>query len=108
MASPNRDSGDITTGGFGGNNDDEWEEREKRALPTKLPEDLPTSLNDRRPADGLFVPETEMYDAWQGVYSSVHCEVKMSDERPRVCQLCFSGRNMAHGSESEGGKLTQK
>ena len=83
MASPNRDSGDITGGGgFGGNNDDEWEEREKRALPTKLPEDLPTSLNDRRPADGLFVPETEMYDAWQGVYSSIHSGSK---KRGRKC-----------------------
>lgn len=94
MASPNRDSGDITGGGgFGGNNDDEWEEREKRALPTKLPEDLPTSLNDRRPADGLFVPETEMYDAWQGVYSFIHCEVlRGRDESARVCQIGLNGR----------------
>lgn len=68
MASPSRDSGDIGGGGGFDDGADEWEEREKRALPAKLPEDLPTSLNDRRPADGLFVPETEMYDAWQGVY----------------------------------------
>lgn len=67
MASPNRDSGDIGGGGGFADSADEWEEREKNALPVKLPQDLPTSLNDRRPADGLFVPETEMYDAWQGV-----------------------------------------
>lgn len=68
MASQDCNSGDLGGGGGGfGDTTDEWEEREKRALPQKLPEDLPTSLNDRRPVEGLFVPETEMYDAWQGV-----------------------------------------
>lgn len=35
--------------------------------PRAIPADLPTSLDDRRhrPAEGL-VPETEMYDGWQG------------------------------------------
>lgn len=36
--------------------------------PTRnLPADLPTSLDDApRHAEFGFVPETEMYDAWQG------------------------------------------
>ncbi len=50
--------GDMA-GGFG--SDDGFEERKPA---TELPPDLPTSLNDRRPIE--FVPETEMYDAWQG------------------------------------------
>jgi hypothetical protein len=41
------------------------EEREERKLPKALPDDLPTSLNDRRAVPD-FTPETEMYDAWQG------------------------------------------
>ncbi|KAJ4334055.1 hypothetical protein N0V95_009264 [Ascochyta clinopodiicola] len=32
----------------------------------KLPSDLPTSLNDRRPVSAYMPEETEMYDAWQG------------------------------------------
>jgi hypothetical protein len=34
--------------------------------PKQLPDDLPKSLDDRRSFPGLQ-PETEMYDAWQGV-----------------------------------------
>ena len=30
----------------------------------ELPDDLPRSLEDRRPAQ--YTAETEMYDAWQG------------------------------------------
>jgi hypothetical protein len=33
--------------------------------PRKLPDDLPTSLDDRRSFPSYGV-ETEMYDAWQG------------------------------------------
>lgn len=51
------DGGDI--GGFG-------DEEKKR--PRELPDDLPTSLNDRRSIP-TFTAETEMYDAWQGMSS---------------------------------------
>ncbi|KEY67446.1 hypothetical protein S7711_05973 [Stachybotrys chartarum IBT 7711] len=34
--------------------------------PRELPSDLPTSLDDRRHVPATFVPETEMYDGWQG------------------------------------------
>ncbi|KAL7798153.1 hypothetical protein V8C37DRAFT_407815 [Trichoderma ceciliae] len=35
--------------------------------PRAIPADLPTSLDDRRHASGEFtMPETEMYDGWQG------------------------------------------
>jgi hypothetical protein len=34
--------------------------------PRELPSDLPTSLDDRRHVRHDFVPETEMYDGWQG------------------------------------------
>lgn len=33
--------------------------------PRTLPADLPTSLNDRRRTESVFV-ETEVYDGWQG------------------------------------------
>lgn len=38
-------------------------------LPQKkrvLPDDLPRSLDDRRHVPTELVPETEMYDGWQG------------------------------------------
>lgn len=34
-----------------------------------LPADLPRSLDDRRHVPVDLVPETEMYDGWQGWYS---------------------------------------
>jgi hypothetical protein len=34
--------------------------------PRDLPSDLPKSLNDRRHVPVDLVPETEMYDGWQG------------------------------------------
>lgn len=34
--------------------------------PQNLPSDLPMSLNDRRRVPVDLVPETEMYDGWQG------------------------------------------
>lgn len=34
--------------------------------PPVLPADLPTSLDDRKEVRVSFVPETEMYDGWQG------------------------------------------
>jgi hypothetical protein len=44
------------TGGF-------REEEVKK--PVALPDDLPTSLDDRKSVPS-FAQETEMYDAWQG------------------------------------------
>lgn len=38
---------------------------EERTRPRKLPQDLPMSLDDRRPVR-TYAGETEMYDAWQG------------------------------------------
>jgi hypothetical protein len=35
--------------------------------PRKLPDDLPKSLDDRRTFNS-YAGETEMYDAWQGVF----------------------------------------
>ena len=46
---------------FGGGGGDEKK-------PRALPDDLPKSLNDRRRPVEL-VPETEMYDGWQGMRS---------------------------------------
>jgi hypothetical protein len=37
----------------------------KRNMPTDLPADLPTSLDDRRSVP-VFGGETEVYDAWAG------------------------------------------
>ena len=37
----------------------------EKPRPRQLPDDLPTSLDDRRSVP-VFSPETEMYDAWQG------------------------------------------
>jgi hypothetical protein len=34
--------------------------------PRVLPSDLPRSLNDRRAVPSELIPETEMYDGWQG------------------------------------------
>jgi hypothetical protein len=34
--------------------------------PRVLPDDLPRSLNDRKVVSTELVPETEMYDGWQG------------------------------------------
>ena len=42
------------------------EEEEKVVRPRELPNDLPTSLNDRRPVRS-YAGETEMYDGWQGM-----------------------------------------
>ena len=50
-------------GGFGGF---AAEEDEQRQRPQPLPDDLPTSLDDRRSVPTHYTAETEMYDAWQG------------------------------------------
>lgn len=39
--------------------------------PHPIPADLPTSLDDRRPVSADLVPETEMYDGWQGPSSAL-------------------------------------
>lgn len=36
--------------------------------PVTLPDDLPKSLNDRRIVRTELMPETEMYDGWQGAF----------------------------------------
>ncbi|KAI1506603.1 hypothetical protein F5X99DRAFT_364923 [Biscogniauxia marginata] len=51
------DLGDSDGGGFGG---------EQPNRPRTLPADLPKSLDDRRVVSAELVPETEMYDGWQG------------------------------------------
>ncbi|KAK6955538.1 hypothetical protein Daesc_003178 [Daldinia eschscholtzii] len=51
------DFGDSDGGGFGG---------EQPSKPRALPADLPKSLDDRRVVSAELVPETEMYDGWQG------------------------------------------
>ena len=38
---------------------------EEAQSPVKLPDDLPTSLDDRR-SFSPYAGETEMYDGWQG------------------------------------------
>ncbi|KAI9801465.1 MAG: hypothetical protein M1833_002697 [Piccolia ochrophora] len=48
-----------------GDDENGFEEEEEPARPRELPDDLPTSLDDRRHAP-TFSPETEVYDAWQG------------------------------------------
>lgn len=42
-----------------------------------LPDDLPRSLDDRRHVPTELVPETELYDGWQGAYPP-------SSAQPRV------------------------
>jgi hypothetical protein len=59
------DLGDSGGGGFGalgGGFGDGDQPPKKRVLPP----DLPTSLDDRRRPAELLVPETELYDGWQG------------------------------------------
>lgn len=48
-------------GGFASSGDEAGDTQKPRALPL----DLPKSLDDRRRPTG-FVPETELYDGWQG------------------------------------------
>jgi hypothetical protein len=43
--------------------------------PRALPHDLPRSLNDRREVRTELVPETEMYDGWQGLFNSTTNQV---------------------------------
>ncbi len=58
------DLGGSDGGGFGGGfgDDDAGMPPKKRTLPA----DLPRSLDDRRHVPTELVPETEMYDGWQG------------------------------------------
>ena len=56
--------------------------------PRQLPPDLPTSLDDRRKAP-VFGGETEIYDAWQGVYFSnisagTNCVLRSALASPRL------------------------
>ena len=43
----------------------------KKKKPRELPPDLPRSLNDRRSVPTELLPETEMYDGWQGAFCPV-------------------------------------
>ena len=40
--------------------------------PVALPSDLPKSLDDRKAVSAAYVPETEMYDGWQGMSPAAH------------------------------------
>lgn len=55
------------TDGDGRGSGDFSEDVEPIKTPKKLPDDLPTSLDDRRQFND-YGGETEMYDAWQGAY----------------------------------------
>ncbi|CAK7236080.1 hypothetical protein SEUCBS140593_009498 [Sporothrix eucalyptigena] len=55
------DSDAFGTGGFASSGDEAGDTKKPRALPL----DLPKSLDDRRQPTDL-VPETELYDGWQG------------------------------------------
>lgn len=43
--------------------------------PRQLPDDLPTSLDDRRSVP-VYGAETEIYDAWQGKHADEHMSCK--------------------------------
>lgn len=46
----------------------DFEDAHEQLRPRDLPTDLPRSLDDRKTFAG-YNDETEMYDAWQGVYT---------------------------------------
>lgn len=52
---------------LGASNDGDGGEQHHQQQPRALPPDLPQSLDDdrHRPTES-YVPETEMYDGWQG------------------------------------------
>jgi hypothetical protein len=54
----------MDLGDHGGETTGFREEEIKKPIP--LPEDLPTSLDDRKTVPTHYAAETEMYDAWQG------------------------------------------
>jgi len=56
-------------------------------LPPKkrsLPADLPRSLDDRRHVPTDLVPETEMYDGWQGVSRFLNPPLSRIPREPHV------------------------
>lgn len=53
-----------------------FKEEEVPHRPRALPDDLPKSLNDRRSVPAHYVPETEMYDAWQGEVYAQCCLIQ--------------------------------
>ena len=71
----------------GDSSEGENEFAEAQTHQRQLPDDLPTSLNDRRPAPHM-VQETEMYDAWQGWYI---CNVQRNSQSNT--HLVFSGQS---------------
>lgn len=56
-------------GGFNTDGGKSWDNTTK-----VLPADLPKSLDDRRHVPVELVPETEMYDGWQGVFFTFYQE----------------------------------
>lgn len=60
------DIGDLNEGFNEGFNEGDGDNK-----PRTLPSDLPTSLDDRRHVPVHLVPETEMYDGWQGSFYSL-------------------------------------
>lgn len=57
------DLGSSAAGGFGGLESPGADGKDKQR---ELPDDLPKSLDDRRRVRTDYVPETELYDGWQG------------------------------------------
>lgn len=56
----------MDIGDNGGGFDDGFDAGLNRRSAQKLPDDLPTSLDDRRKVRDEYSAETEIYDAWQG------------------------------------------
>ena len=68
---------DGSPGGF----DSGWDEPREQPKKKELPADLPRSLDDRRHVPAELVPETEMYDGWQGMRIHLLCFPRTSTQR---------------------------
>jgi len=58
----------------------------------ELPDDLPRSLDDRRPAQ--YTAETEMYDAWQGK----NCDLLLLSRASSLTRYHFRPIPVSHGT----------
>lgn len=63
------DQGSQSSVGVGEEEESEEEEFTRARI---LPEDLPKSLDDRRQTSHNLATETEMYDAWQGMFQATN------------------------------------
>jgi hypothetical protein len=68
-------------GGSPGGFDSGWDEPRDQPKKKELPADLPRSLDDRRHVPTELVPETEMYDGWQGTCPSSIIDLWSGDLR---------------------------